>query len=183
MNEFALPRAILDFEHRSFLAWNQTFLEQIGYSEEELKSAKLEEVLTLSESWFPLSDERDGPKTEYVSCAAKRPLSAGEIPGYVVRAQDKMGYVMLEVTGSPSAEFEQGRIVGREEEGNRIRDTFHEEVSSSIIAALFLIEMAKSELEKAGSPQAETVSKVSDILTGATEKIAEVIGEPDRDSE
>ena len=173
----------MDFEHRSFVAWNETFLEQIGYSEEELKSAKLEEVLTLSESWFPLSDEREGQKVEYVSCAAKRPLSAGEVPGHVVRAQDKIGYVMLEVTDSPSAQFEQGRIVGREEEGNRIRAIFHKEVSSSIIAALFLIEMAKRELRKVESPQAEAVSKASDILTEATEKIGEVIGGPDRNSE
>jgi hypothetical protein len=183
LNEFALPRAILDFEHRSFVAWNQAFLEQIGYSQEELKSAKLEEVLTLSESWFPFPDEREGKKVEYVSCAAKRPLSAGEVPGYVVRAQDKIGYVMLEVTDSPSAQFEQGRTVGREEECNRIRAAFHKEVSSSIIAALFLIEMAKSELRKVESPQAEAVSKASDILTEATEKIADVIGDPDRNSE
>jgi hypothetical protein len=43
--------------------------------------------------------------------------------------------------------------------------------------------MAKSELRKVESPQAEAVSKASDILTEATEKIAEVIGNPDRNSE
>ena len=173
----------MDFERGSFVAWNKRFLERTGYSEDELKSAKPEELLTLSESWFPLSDEGEGQKVEYVSCAAKRPLSAGEVPGYVVRAQDKIGYVMLEITDSPSAQFEQGRTVGREEECNRIRAAFHKEVSSSIIAALFLIEMAKSELRKVESPQAEAVSKASDILTEATEKIAEVIGNPDRNSE
>lgn len=165
------------------MAWNQSFLERTGYSEDELKSANLEELLTLSGSWFPLSDEREGQKVEYASCAAKRPLSAGEVPGHAIRAQDKFGYVMLEITDSPSAQFEQGRIVGREEERNRIRTAFHEEVSSSIIAALFLVEMAKSELRKVESPQAEAVSKASDILTEATEKIADVIGEPDRNSE
>jgi PAS domain-containing protein len=183
LNEFALPRAIVDFERGSFVAWNKRFLERTGYSEDELKSAKPEELLTLSESWFPLSDEREGQKVEYVSCAARRPFGADPAPGYVVRAQDKIGYVMLEITDSPSAQFEQGRIVGREEERNRVRTTFHEEVSSSIIAALFLIERAKSELRKVESPQAESVSKASDILTEATEKIADVIGEPDRNSE
>jgi PAS domain-containing protein len=183
LNEFALPRAIVDFERGSFVAWNKRFLERTGYSEDELKSAKPEELLTLSESWFPFSDEREGQKVEYVSCAAMRPFGADPAPGYVVRAQDKIGYVMLEITDSPSAQFEQGRIVGREEERNRVRTTFHEEVSSSIIAALFLIERAKSELRKVESPQAESVSKASDILTEATEKIADVIGEPDRNSE
>jgi hypothetical protein len=52
-----------------------------------------------------------------------------------------------------------------------------------MIAALFLIETAKSELQKAGLPQAETVSKASDILTETTEKMAHVIGEADRNPE
>ena len=71
----------------------------------------------------------------------------------------------------------------REEEHNRVVKVFHEEVSSSIIAALFLIETAKSELEDAGLPQAEAVSKASDILTKTTEKIAHVIAGEDRNSE
>ena len=65
---------------------------------------------------------------------------------------------MLDVFDSSSAQFEQGRNSGRKEELNRVIRTFHEEVSSSMIAALFLIETAKSELEDAGLPQAEAVS-------------------------
>lgn len=52
-----------------------------------------------------------------------------------------------------------------------------------MIAAIFLIETVKSELEEAGSPQAEAVSKAADILTETTEKIARVIGEADRKAE
>ena len=44
-----------------------------------------------------------------------------------------------------------------------------------MIAALFLVETAKSELEEAGLPQAEAVSKASEILTETTEKIADVL--------
>ena len=51
-----------------------------------------------------------------------------------------------------------------------------------MIAALFLIETAKRELEEAGLPQAEAVSKASDILAETTEKMAHVIGEADRHS-
>jgi hypothetical protein len=60
---------------------------------------------------------------------------------------------MLDVFDASSAQFEQGRKVGREEERNRVMKTFHEEVSSSMIAALFLIETAKSELEEGGYPK------------------------------
>jgi hypothetical protein len=52
-----------------------------------------------------------------------------------------------------------------------------------MIAALFLIETAKSELEEAGLPEAKAVSKASKILTETTEKLANVIGEADRNPE
>ena len=180
LNEFALPRAIVDFERHSFVAWNSKFLERTGFSEDEMKSSRLDELLTFGESWLSLSE---GQTVEYVACAARRPFGADPAPGFAVRSHGKIGYLMLDVFDSSSAQFEQGRNAGREEERNRVTSTFHEEVSSSMIAALFLIETAKSELEDAGLPQAEAVSKASDILAETTEKIAHVIGEADRHSE
>ena len=53
----------------------------------------------------------------------------------------------------------------------------------TIVALPNPIETAKSELEDAGLPQAKAVSKASDILTETTEKIADVLGAPDRSSE
>jgi hypothetical protein len=182
LNEFALPRTIVDFERHSFVAWNPRFLEHTGFSEDEMKSSKPEELLTFGASWFPLSDEK-GQTVEYIACAARRPLGADPAPGFAVRSHGKIGYVMLDVFDTSSAQFEQGRKVGQEEERNRVMKTFHEEVSSSMIAALLLIETVKSELEEAGLPQAEAVAKVSDILAETTEKIAHVIGETDRNSE
>jgi hypothetical protein len=72
--------------------------------------------------------------------------------------------------------------VGHEQESNIIK-TFHEEVSSSMIVALFRIETAKSELQKAGLPQAEAVSKASVFTLNTTEKMEHVIGETDRNPE
>jgi hypothetical protein len=182
LNEFALPRAIVDFDRHSFVAWNSKFLEQTGFSEGEMKSSKPEELLVFGESWFPLSEEREGQRVEYTAFAARRPFGADPAPGFAVRSQGKIAYLMLDVFDSSSAQFQQGRNTGREEERNRIVKAYHEEVSSSMIAALFLIEKAKSELEDAGLPQAEAVSKASDILAETTEKLARVIGEADRNS-
>jgi hypothetical protein len=174
LNEFALPRAIVDFDRHSFVAWNSKFLEQTGFSEDEMKSSKPEELLTFGESWSPLSEERERETVEYIACAARRAFGGDPAPGFAVRSHGKIGYVMLVVFDSSAAQFEQGRNAGREEERNRVIRTFHEEVSSSMIAALFLIETAKSELEDAGLPQAEAVSKASDILAKTTEKTANV---------
>jgi hypothetical protein len=183
LNEFALPRAIVDFERHSFVAWNQRFLEHTGFSEEEMKSSKAEELLTFGESWFPLSAEREGQSVEYIACAARRPFNADPAPGFAVRSYGKIGYVMLDVFASSSVQFERGRNAGQKEERNRVIETFHEEVSSSMIAAIFLIETAKSELEEARLPQAKAVSKAVDVLAEAIEKIAHVIGEADRKAE
>jgi len=157
------------------MAWNVRFLEETGCSEEDIKSADAEELLTLGDSWYPIPDGDEGKKAEIVSCTAKRHSGASPASGYVVRAHGKIGYVMLEVLDSQTTQFEEGRIAGREEERDRIIKAYHEEVASSIIAALFLAQSAKRELEEAGLPQAETVSKVSEVLTETTEKIADVL--------
>jgi hypothetical protein len=175
LNGFGLPRAIVDFEHRSFIAWNPKFLEHTGLSEGEIRASNPDDLLIMAESWFPLSGETGSQKIEYIGCTVKRLFGADPAPGFLVRSNHKIGYLMLDVFDSSSAQFEQGRIVGREEERNRINKAFHDEVSSSIIAALFLIETAKIELEEAGLPQAEAVGKASDILSETTEKIADVL--------
>jgi hypothetical protein len=175
LNQLALARAIVDFERGSVLAWNPRFLEQTGYSEDEIKSAKPEDLFAFGASWFPLSDKEEGQPVDFIPCAVRRSFDADPAPGYVVRSAGKIGYVMLDFSDSTPAQFEQGRIAGREEERNRIIKAYDEEVASSMIAALFLIETAKSELEEAGLPQAEAVSKASDKLTETTEKIADVL--------
>jgi hypothetical protein len=175
LNEFALPRAIVDFDRDAFVAWNSKFLEQIGYSQDEIKSAKPGELFTFAESWFPVSGEKEGQRVEVNSSAAKRASGTDPAPGYVIRSHGKIGYVMLDAFDLPSPQFAQGQIAGREEERNRIVQAYHEEVSSSMIAALFLIETAKSELQEADLPQAEAVAKASNMLKEATDKIADVL--------
>ena len=170
-----MPRAIVNFEQSSFVAWNPKFLERTGFSQEEIKIIQLEEVLTVGESWSRLPNDSDSQKAEYAGCAVKKSFGEPPVPGFIVRTHSKIGYLMLDVFNSSSVQFEQGRLLGREEELNRINKAFHDEVSSSIVAALFLIETAKGELEQAGLPQAEMVEKASDILTETTEKISEVL--------
>ena len=47
LNEFALPRAIVDYEAKRFVAWNGRFLTLTGYSEEELQNLEPGKVLLL----------------------------------------------------------------------------------------------------------------------------------------
>lgn len=183
LNEFSLPRAVLDFEQHSFVAWNSKFLEHTDFSENEMRSSRPEDLLTLADSPLPLFERGEGQTVQYLTCTARRPFGAESAPGYVVKSNSKFGYVMLDLFELSTAEFEQGRSVGRQEERDRIARLFHEEVSSPMIAALFLIETAKSELHEAALPQAEAVSKASDILTDVTEKIVKAIDQPDHNQQ
>jgi hypothetical protein len=179
LNDFGLPRAVVNLESRAFVAWNPKFLEYTGCSDDELRSLKLEEVLTLGESWSSVSQDERSIGAEYVPCVTRRPFGESGSPGFVVRKFGRLGYVTLDIFGTP-AQLEQGKTVGREEERNRTAKAFHEEVSSSMLAALFLVESAKNGLEKAGLPQAELIAKASDILVETTEKIANVVTESDK---
>jgi hypothetical protein len=42
----------VNFERNAFVAWNPEFLERTGSSEDEIKSAKLKELLAFDESWL-----------------------------------------------------------------------------------------------------------------------------------
>jgi hypothetical protein len=95
----------VDFERHSFVAWNPRFLEHTGFSEDEMKTSKAEELLTFGESWFPLSDEREGQRVEYIACAARRPFGGDPAPGCAVRSHGKIVYVMLDVFDSSSAQL------------------------------------------------------------------------------
>jgi hypothetical protein len=86
LNEFSLPRAVLDFELHSFVVWNQKFLEHTGFTEDEVKSSKPEDLLTFGDSPLPLFEPREGQKAEYLTCTAKRPFGGELAPGYVVKS-------------------------------------------------------------------------------------------------
>jgi hypothetical protein len=176
LSEFALPRALFQFDTQMFVAWTPSFLARAACSEDEIKSIKVEELLVFGDSWLPLSDDEREHRVEFISCAARRPFGGHPAPGYIVRSRGKIGYVMLDVFDQPSVQFDQGRTVGHEEERDRIIKAYHNEVSSSMIEALFLLETVKSELQEAGAPQAEIISKASDKLVEATEKMAVVLG-------
>ena len=176
LNEFALPRAIVDFDRDCFIAWNVKFLERTGYSEEEIKILKPTELIALGDSKFPLSTGAGNPPAEFAACVVRRTLQPPAAPGHIVESSGSLAYLMLQPAESfISTDFEQGRLVGQEEERVRVVQMFHDEVSSPLIGSLFAIERARQELETQCLPQAEQVTQASSLLTEASEKIREVL--------
>lgn len=56
LDEFALPRAIVDFAEEHFVAWNKTFLARTGYSEEDIRALKPGDIIIEAKSGFILGD-------------------------------------------------------------------------------------------------------------------------------
>jgi len=178
LNEFALPRAVVDFDQQRFVAWNTTFLARTGYSEEEIKTLETGKAILSGDSVLLPPPERNNSPAEFVAIAVRVPTKTAAVPGHLVRAKGNVGYLMLrDMEPTTSTKFEQGRLVGQEQERIRIVQMFHDEVSSGMLAALFKIQMAKEKLESANSPDVEPVAQASEMLSEAIEKMEEVLEE------
>jgi hypothetical protein len=176
LNEFALPRAIVDLDRQRFVAWNTRFLARTAYSEAELETVDSGKVILTGDSAFLPPDEGDNPTAEFFALAVRVPTKTAAAPGYLIRSKRNLGYLMLrDLDPATSTDFEQGRLVGQEQEHARIVQMFHEEVSSGLIAALFKIQVAKEKLESAESPESKPIAQASEMLSDAVEKIGEVL--------
>lgn len=178
LNEFALPRAIVDLDRQRFVAWNTRFLARTGYSEAEIETLESGKVILTGDSAFLPPDEGDNPAAEFFALAVRVPTKTAAVPGYLIRSKRNLGYLMLrDLDPTTSTDFEQGRLVGQEQERARIVQMFHEEVSSGLLAALFKIQMAKEKLESADLPESQPVTEASEMLSEAVDKIGEVLDE------
>ena len=175
LNEFALSRAIVDFDRHRFVAWNNRFLTRTGYSEEEIKSIESDKIVIEGDARFTNASEGDDPSAEFIPVVVRTPKAAAAEPGHLVRSRHNLGYLMLNEGTVACQEFEQGRLVGKEQERMRIVRMFHEEISSGMLGAVFKIHQAKEMLNSINSPEAKAVSEASQLLSEAIEKMGTAI--------
>ena len=133
----------MDFDLKCFVAWNNRFLARTGYSAEEIKSIQPEKIVIENEGRFTNRQEGDNPGAEFVPVAVRTPKANAAQPGHLVRSRRNLGYLMLNEGSIASNEFEEGRLVGKEQERMRIVRMFQEEISSEMLGAVFKIHQAK----------------------------------------
>ncbi|HXM25233.1 MAG TPA: hypothetical protein VN957_04360 [Chthoniobacterales bacterium] len=178
LNEFALSRAVVDFDQQRFVAWNTRFLARTGYSEEEIQTLETGKAILSGDSVLLPPPEGDNSPAEFVAIAVRVPTKTAAVPGHLVRSKGNLGYLMLrDIEPATSTKFEQGQLVGQEKERVRIVQSFHDEVSSGMLAALFKIQVAKEILDSASLPEAGPVAQASEMLSEAIEKMDEVLEE------
>jgi signal transduction histidine kinase len=181
LDEFALPRAVVDSPGKRFVGWNKTFLKSTGFTEEELRGLEPEQIISESESAFSPADALDNPDVKFYPVAVRAAKEVAAVPGYLVKSSGDLGYLMLEeLDPNVSTAFEQGRLVGKEQQRTRIAQLFHEELSSDLLAAIFKIHLAKQKLEASGSPDAQQVAEASEILSEAIDKMVDALGVQDK---
>ena len=176
LEEFALPGAVADLTEQQFLAWNRAFLERTGYSEEELRALRPGQLLIQSERPFSPGEAAGDPSANFYAIAFRTANNEVALPGYLMKSTDDLGYLTLEeLNPELPAKFEQGRLVGKEQERVRITQLFHEELAPSLMAVLFKLELLELKLETAGSPHMQQAIQVAQMLSETTEKIMEVL--------
>ena len=182
LNEFQLPRAIAHVEKDRFLAWNECFKSQTAYSDDELYSASLKELIDLGEPDSELLDSglQASSDVQFVRFTLRKPHAAPSTTGYAAKRDDGFILLMLDVLNPASGAIEDARVFGQEEERNRIMKLFHDEVSPKLLAAIFEVARAKEGLESKGlQDESQSVSKASEKLSDAIEAVVEVLDPED----
>jgi signal transduction histidine kinase len=178
LDEFALPRAIVNFAQEHFVAWNKTFLARTGYCEEDIRVLKPGDIIVEATSGFVLNNAENDPETEFYAVAIRAANHEAALPGHLVKSEGNLGYLRLEeLEPAVSTKFQQGELVGKEQERMRIAQAFHQELSSGLLAAVFKIHLVKERLKAASSPEAQQVAEASEILSETIEKVSEVLRE------
>src|SRR5258708_8475095 len=148
LNEFALPRAIVDFDRQRFVAWNTKFLARTGYAEEEIKTLDPRKAILQGDSVFFPPDEGDDPTAELVAFAVRVPGKTAAVPGNLVRSKGNLGYLMLsDIEPSASTKFEQARLVGQEQERILILQPSHHNLSSAPLRHLSKTKSTQTNLQ------------------------------------
>jgi hypothetical protein len=168
LEHFKLPAAVGDLTTDAFVFWNASFCEKMSLTAEELTQVKFSGLIRFDEKYSDLTTGRDQPDCRVGSlpCAIKRSANDDIIPACVIKNENGL---LLLLVDSPAHDpkFEgyiQGRIVGREEEANRMRKFFHDLLSSKILVASFLAHSVHDKLAQRQAPEIEDLQKVTTLL-------------------
>jgi hypothetical protein len=159
LDKYRLPRAIVRIEKRSFVAWNRAFLSLTGFSDDRLWSVNAEDIVTLGNPVF----EAPG----LVACVVRTADARRSLTGHASIGDDGSVYIMLD----PEDAFEQGRIIGRQEEYANVKEIFREAVSPVLSIALPALAEVERELKATHSPQADKIAKATRLIDNVMEKI------------
>jgi hypothetical protein len=105
--------------------------------------------------------------------------------GHTVKRDDGYLLMMLDLTPADVLlkYFWQGRVVGKEEEKQRLAQVIHDSFSPHLLAAFFLVHGIREHLEKRHSGEAKQLAKVAELLNETIQALAAGVSgsDPERD--
>jgi hypothetical protein len=168
LERFKLPSAVGDLATDAFAFWNLSFCERMGLIPEELGQVKLSALIRFDEKNADLSQAKAQGDNRFGSlpCAIKRSANDEILPACGIKHGNGLLLLLMD---SPARDpkFEgyiQGRIVGREEEANRMRKFFHDLLSSKILVASFMAHSVHDKLSRRQAPESDDLQKVTTLL-------------------
>jgi signal transduction histidine kinase len=167
LDEFGLPRAVGHISEKCLLLWNETFGQQAKLTERELRDAEI----SLSTD---LTQASANEKLGLMPFALKISESTKVFLGHTVTRDDGYLLMMLDLTPADVLlkYFWQGRVVGKEEEKQRLAQVIHDSFSPHLLAAFFLIHGVREHLEKTHSVEAEQLAKAAKLLNETIQALA-----------
>jgi hypothetical protein len=171
-----------DLTADAFAFWNPSFCEKTGLDPEELPQVKISGLIRFNETPVYLNQGKtDGDnRAGSLLCAIKRAANDEILPARAIKHENGLLLLLLD---SPARDpkFEgyiHGRIVGREEEANRMRKFFHDLLSSKILVASFLAHSVHDKLSRRGAPELDDLHKVTGLLDQVIDAIVDGFERP-----
>lgn len=182
LDHFCLPAALGRVDNDSFVSWNASFREETGLSDRELKDIKSSRLVVQEAEENNAERECDAAPTavNYIPCVLKRLDSDHKVTGRVLRREDGYFLIMLnEPFAEPgTGEFARGRLLGQQEERERLWELLHRSLNPHLIVAAFAVQSAKEKLESRGLAEAADLSKVTKILDTVIDETVKTLEPP-----
>jgi hypothetical protein len=175
MDTLGLPRAIADFGSDRFIFANSAFLRVAGIKEAMLPTLPLSEIVKMhvgSVAWNT---------GQLIPISVESYDEGFIIRGHAVFGDNGVVYLMVPLFGDPSADFELGRSVGKEQERQRLSRYVYERLVPELRSAISSIEAARRHSRDEQRQSEAEFEKVAENLAGLLQATrAELLQEPER---
>ena len=174
MDTLGLPRAVADFGSDRFVFANKAFLRVAGIKEEMLPSLILSEIVKIhvgSVAWNT---------GQLIPISVESYDQGFIIRGHAVFGDNGVVYLMVPLFGDPSADFELGRSVGKEQERQRLSRYVYERLAPELKSAISSLEAARRYSRDQHDQFEAEFEKVAQHLAGLLQATRAEVQEPER---
>lgn len=179
LDQFCLPSALFARTTDRFVGWNQSFMETVGISADEIRVVPVSEILRMETPTAETSECEAAPApVRPEKCILKATSEGQPMTAKLFERED--GYSLLivdEITAEQSNEdFIRGLLIGKTEEQDRIRQKFHDDVAPQIMAAAFATETLAERVRQGAGQDPEELKRIADLITDLVGGIRVALG-------